>query len=51
MSIIVITPPPPPPGGRTATAAPDGKVRIVVPDEGSLADQLRVAADLLDGQT
>lgn len=49
MSIIVITPPPPPPGGRSSSTGSDGKVRIDVPDVGSLADQLRAAADLLDG--
>ncbi len=60
MSIIVITPPPPPPGGRKVQAE-DGfagspglaptPVTIDVPSVGSLADQLRVAADILDGKS
>lgn len=51
MSIIVITPPPPPrkSAASTADVVETTTVTITVPDEGSLADQLRAAADVLDG--
>lgn len=48
MSIIIITPPPPPPGGRTADDD-ELTVRVKLEGEGSVADLLRQAADVLDG--
>ncbi len=51
-TIIVITPPPPPPedparsaGGTTKVK----KIRLELDSDATLADQLRAAADLLDG--
>lgn len=49
-TIIIITPPPPPlkePSDAEVTQTT--AVTIGVPDEGSLAYQLRLAADILDG--
>lgn len=52
-TIIIITPPPPPPpidparSGEPPTKVK--KIRLEIVSEASLADQLRAAADLLDG--
>lgn len=50
-TIIVITPPPTKPNRvqEGATTTEVKKIRLVLESEGSLADQLRAAADLLDG--
>lgn len=49
-TIIVITPPPTKPKSAEQGPSTDiKKIRLVLDSEGSLADQLRAAADLLDG--
>ena len=51
-TIIVITPPPTKPNlveGDSPTVTEVKKIRLVLESDGSLADQLRAAADLLDG--
>lgn len=51
-TIIVITPPPPPPQDPARTDGPGTKVkkiRLELDSDAPLADQLRAAADLLDG--
>lgn len=49
-TIIIITPPPPPPQDPARTSGdPDMTVKVKLDGHGSIADQLRAAADVLDG--